>query len=323
MNTRVTVLLPYIFGSVAACVILLWHIPAARPHIPDHADVVIFAPHPDDATLCCAGVIQQAQKAGQSVLVVNITNGDDFASAAAILSHISPQKLRPMDYQYLGMRRQTEELHAMHTLGLLTDHVVFLGYPDGYLPDLLAAETEPVLNKETLRSATYGLRRQDYHSNTHGNPALYMKQNAINDIAEILTRTKPSVVYVTNPHDTAPDHNAAYWLVYEAIKQTQYPGELRTYVIHAPDWPNPPEATPDKPFIPIGVANNVWQPTDLPWVTRNIFAAGNPEPALPIHVRLTPEETITKYNAISRYRSQITPGDYPLFGFVKNEEVFW
>ena len=39
--------------------------------------IVIFAPHPDDEALCCAGVIYAAEAQGDVVWVVVVTNGDD------------------------------------------------------------------------------------------------------------------------------------------------------------------------------------------------------------------------------------------------------
>ena len=38
--------------------------------------ILIVAPHPDDETLCCAGVISAALASGNTVKVVVVTNGD-------------------------------------------------------------------------------------------------------------------------------------------------------------------------------------------------------------------------------------------------------
>jgi len=323
MDKRTDILLPLIFGSMIALCVALWNISSFRPHPAPRADILIFSPHPDDSVLCCAGVIRQALEAHKTVLVVNITHGDDFASAAALLFHKPIHRLTPQDMVNLGRTRQIEDMKALQSLGLPTNQVLYLGYPDAALDETLKSDDVPYLHWNTLKSATYGLRRRDYHTNRYGGPALFMTQSATGDIAEIINDMNSEEIYVTSPHDTALDHNAAYWLVYEALKQTDFSGQIYTYVIHAPDWPNPPETTPNQPFSPIGVTNGVWQSTDLPWTTRDIFAAINTSPILPIHIPLTPQQAAIKYEAISRYRSQIAPDDYPLFGFVKNEEVFW
>ena len=44
-------------------------------------DLLIFAPHPDDEALGCAGVLRRALKNGDEVLVVVATCGDAYQSA--------------------------------------------------------------------------------------------------------------------------------------------------------------------------------------------------------------------------------------------------
>jgi len=48
--------------------------------------VLLLAPHPDDETLCCAGLIQQAVAAGAMVHVVWVTPGDGFELDSALMS---------------------------------------------------------------------------------------------------------------------------------------------------------------------------------------------------------------------------------------------
>ena len=59
---------------------------------PSAADrVLVIAPHPDDETLCCAGILQNALKAGATVGVVWITAGDSFEIDAIV----AERTLRP------------------------------------------------------------------------------------------------------------------------------------------------------------------------------------------------------------------------------------
>lgn len=287
MNRQIDFLLPLLCGTVIALVIALWYIPATRPHLPGSSDIIIFAPHPDDAVLCCAGVIQQAHDAGKSVLVVNVTNGDDYKSAAAVLLNKPVDRLKPQDMVNLGRTRQIEELHALGTLGVSPDRVVFLGYPDGALDEIMKHELEPYLHWNTLKNATYGLRKADYHTNRYGKPAWYMRGTVVDDVADIISRMNPSEMYVTSAYDAALDHNATYWMVFEAIKQTKYDGKLSTYIIHSP--------TPDQP---------------TPTTPQTI-------------VTLTSDQVKKKQDAISVYHSQLAPNDFPLMEFAKNEETFW
>jgi LmbE family N-acetylglucosaminyl deacetylase len=59
---------------------------------PTAADrVLVVAPHPDDETLCCAGILQLALRAGAAVGVVWLTAGDSFEIDAMV----AERTLRP------------------------------------------------------------------------------------------------------------------------------------------------------------------------------------------------------------------------------------
>src|SRR5579863_8424317 len=68
--------------------------------------VLIVAPHPDDESLCCAGLIQQALAAGAQVGVVWVTAGDGFELDALLVEHtLSPDSAA---MQRLGRQRLRE-----------------------------------------------------------------------------------------------------------------------------------------------------------------------------------------------------------------------
>src|ERR1700752_1007711 len=50
--------------------------PEVLPPIDGGTSLLVVAPHPDDETLCCAGVIQRVLRAGGRVSVAWITSGD-------------------------------------------------------------------------------------------------------------------------------------------------------------------------------------------------------------------------------------------------------
>lgn len=60
--------------------------------------VMVFAPHPDDEVIGCAGVIQQALARGARVTVVDITSGDGFPAAAAGVTHKPVDQVGPDDF---------------------------------------------------------------------------------------------------------------------------------------------------------------------------------------------------------------------------------
>ncbi len=82
-------------------------------HIASAKTIVIFAPHPDDETLCCAGIIYRAKANGDTVKVVVVTNGDIYGTT-------------------VGYQREGESVSALQLLGLSEQDVIFLGYGSGY-----------------------------------------------------------------------------------------------------------------------------------------------------------------------------------------------
>jgi LmbE family N-acetylglucosaminyl deacetylase len=91
----------------------------------------VIAPHPDDETLGCGGLIATACSLGSTVDVVYLTDG-----SAALPGHpkITPDQL-------VGLRA-AEARAALGVLGVPPGHAHFLGAPDGRLAQLAAAEQE-------------------------------------------------------------------------------------------------------------------------------------------------------------------------------------
>ncbi len=81
------------------------------------APAVVFAPHPDDETLGCGGLIALKKRLGVRVQVVFLTDGRH--------SHG-----RFLNTQTLVSLRQSEALAACAVLGVNADDVHFFGYPD-------------------------------------------------------------------------------------------------------------------------------------------------------------------------------------------------
>lgn len=100
---------------------------------------VVFSPHPDDECLACAGTILRKKKAGASVKVVQMTDGQ------------APTHGNLITRTELKDRRRREALNAARMLGLDESDTYFLEYEDGRLHEYSAAAAERVLgilNKE-------------------------------------------------------------------------------------------------------------------------------------------------------------------------------
>ena len=87
---------------------------------------LVLAPHADDETLGCGGVIAAKVQRGDSVQIVFVTD-----SAGAPEGHHS---------RALAGQRRAEALAALAVLGVLPAHVHFLAAPDGRLNRLSRAD---------------------------------------------------------------------------------------------------------------------------------------------------------------------------------------
>jgi N-acetylglucosamine malate deacetylase 1 len=84
---------------------------------------IVFAPHQDDETLGCGGLIALKRSLGIAVRVIFLTNGDIHGSGLDTVQ----------------IRRQ-EALEALSRLGVAAAEVDFWDYPDGELGRLSAAQ---------------------------------------------------------------------------------------------------------------------------------------------------------------------------------------
>jgi LmbE family N-acetylglucosaminyl deacetylase len=87
------------------------------------APILVLAPHPDDETLGCGGLIAQAVLTGQSVHVLVLTDGTR--------SHPGS---RAWPAARLRRLREAESREAAQALGLAPDRVAFLGLRDAAAP---------------------------------------------------------------------------------------------------------------------------------------------------------------------------------------------
>ncbi|MFY9292621.1 MAG: PIG-L deacetylase family protein [Methylorubrum rhodinum] len=85
--------------------------------------LVVVAPHPDDESLGCGGLIVQALARGRPVRVVIVSDGCGSHPNSKAFPH---DRLRDL--------RESETIAAMAALGLGAEHVHFLRLPDGGVP---------------------------------------------------------------------------------------------------------------------------------------------------------------------------------------------
>jgi LmbE family N-acetylglucosaminyl deacetylase len=117
---------------------------SARPVKPlDASPLLVVAPHQDDETLGCGGLIALKRSLGAPVTVIFVTDGAS-----------SPSRNNAVATDWINLRRQ-EARNALAVLGVPAAHCHFLDGPDGGLDELGAARTAALTNDlAALISAT-------------------------------------------------------------------------------------------------------------------------------------------------------------------------
>ena len=97
-----------------------------RPQLPKLEDltgktIMLFTPHPDDDTFCCAGTLAQLVKNKNKVLIVIYTNDDKGSYDLEMTSG------------RLAQIRMREEEEACRIIGIPKENIMWLEYHDGML----------------------------------------------------------------------------------------------------------------------------------------------------------------------------------------------
>jgi LmbE family N-acetylglucosaminyl deacetylase len=299
--------------------------PSTQLPPPGPSDVIVFAAHPDDEALGCAGVIYEARKAGKDVKIVVMTNGD-----ALSLNH-------PLESIEYGLRRQGETVAAMAALGVAKDDIFFLGYPDSGWSKSAGGET--YRSDHTNKTETYGDSansyggKADYHClRTPGcQHAPYAPLSVVDDIKDILTRYPPAEIYVHHNVDRNYDHKLTYRAVRQAMQELGLSITVYKYLVHAPlsgnerSWPNPSCSEETNNCADKEYRYRPGEPFDIQKFQHV------PDLAAPSVLRPSNITGSAKREVIEHYASQLVkdikrgiPYGYGyLISFAKDEELFW
>ncbi len=162
--------------------------------------IMIFSPHEDDETICCAGVIKEAINNGSSVNLVLVTTGD----------YSEPKN------------RIQLTTNTMALLGLNKENITYLGYGDYQVlgPAYLSKNEPEKIFSGLNGSQTYGfpdIGVIDYHYQKYGVHADYNYKNIFNDIYTIIEENLPEDIYLTSQLEPHPDHSSTAFFVIRAI----------------------------------------------------------------------------------------------------------
>jgi len=265
----------------------------ALPPLDAATSLLVVAPHPDDETLCCAGVIQRVVRAGGRASVVWITSGDgSFLDLLLIEKSLTSSAARQRD---LAARRMREARAAARLLGVADDRQLFLGYPDRGLLALLTDHHDRVYTSRFTAAAAVPYPDALFPGHAYTGASLER------DFAAMLERVHPTLVLAPSPRDSHPDHRAAALLTLRTMANRGELAAVRCWIVHGGEgWPSPRELSPGLPLTRAPLLGDA--------------------PLAPFE--LTPAEEDKKLAAVRAYATQLSTLAPFLLAFVRTTESF-
>lgn len=141
------------------CLRLFSNIFSRKLPIEKFDNVLIISPHPDDEVFGCSYLINELRKVGKLVNILIMSKGENGCKVIS----------KDLTMQY----RFQMAINANNLLGLNTENIYFLDFPDGHF-------------KRTINDEYY-----------------------INQIEKLLEKVNPQYVFIPHPFENSPDHEAA------------------------------------------------------------------------------------------------------------------
>jgi LmbE family N-acetylglucosaminyl deacetylase len=293
-----TIRVPALFACLLALSMPLARVLAAPatgiiPPIDAHTSLLVVSPHPDDETLCCAGVIQRVVAAGGRASIVWLTSGD--ASELDMFLIERELLIRPDKMRDLAARRMHEARAAAAVLGVPPDRQFFLGYPDEGLMTLVTDHfTTPYYSRfNGAVSVPY--------AGTFGAGHPYSGESLERDFARVLDLVRPTLVLAPSPLDAHPDHRAAGIVTLQVLSRRHELSAARFWIVHGGAlWPSPRGLRPRRPL-------------SQPPRGRGLGLAA---------FELAPREEAGKLQAVRQYHTQLSVTSSFLLAFVRTNELY-
>lgn len=266
------------------------------PPLSSTDSVLVVAPHPDDECIAACGVIMHAVAAGAKVHVVYLTYGDNH-ELAYWATHLVPA-LTATQFRSLAETRRAEGIAGMKSLGLSSDSLTFLGYPDAGTLRIWSTTWQP--GASLLHEATEA-RSVPYPDALHpGSP--YNAASMLQDMETVIKAARPTVILVPSPLDLNVDHQAAYLIVTAALHDLALAPARYTYLVHEVGFPTPrgyePSMTLDAPPFVATLPLREWTSA------------------------LAPAEVSQKHATTLLYRTQVEVSSALLESFSRRNELF-
>ncbi len=158
--------------------------------------LLVFAPHPDDESLACGGLIQSALDAGAAVCVVIVTDGASNPWPQRVAE--KRWRIGTTEIQRWGTLRCNEANAALQALGVGPDETTFLHWED--------------------QGLTARLMEQPRQS--------------VADLRALISRFKPTLITMPDERDSHPDHSALALMLRAAIRAEAASARCVSYWLH-------------------------------------------------------------------------------------------
>jgi LmbE family N-acetylglucosaminyl deacetylase len=263
--------------------------------------MLVISPHPDDEVLGAGGLIQAAKARGIDVRILMMTNGDgQIYTPIALDKNMRPGVNNHINY---GQRRQQETLLAIEELGLTSDSIYFLGYPDRGLLNLWKGNW----NQDCPVRAIFTRAVANPYANAYNPLSRYCGNDVLDDVINIIGNFLPDLIVIPHPNDDHPDHRAAGNFTRMAVSLIQeeipyYQPQIFAYLIHSGQFPQPRGYHLNQPLLP---------PTSLSGEQNSWF-----------RYDLSHEEVQIKLASIQRYHSQMRLMGKFLPSFARPNEIY-
>lgn len=208
--------------------------------------VLVMAPHPDDESLGCGGIIQTTVERHIPVRVVFFTYGDN--NQWSFILYRKHPVLESKAVEGMGLMRRGEAIQATRLLGLETNQLTFLGYPDFgtlHIWNACWGAHPPYISMLTRTTAVP-------YANAFRPGAPYTGENIMQDLTSILRDFKPTKIFLSHPADHNPDHRALYLFMRVVLwnLESELRPELLPYLTHFQRWPQPQGLSIEKTLEP-------------------------------------------------------------------------
>ena len=260
--------------------------------------ILVLAPHPDDESLAAGGLIQEALALDVPVRVCFFTMGDNN-EIAFLFTRKHPVRM-PGAVRAMGTLRQNEGLAAATQLGLSTNDLVFLGYPDSGTLEIWNHHWRavPPYRSPLTRATAVPYQR----ALTPG--SAYAGEDILDDLAEVIQEFRPTHIVVSHPADHNVDHRALQLFTRVALWNLAADGiapEILAAPVHFTQWPEPRRYHPMRPAAPPHFLDE-----EIAW--REMV--------------LAPFQVSNKLAAIRRHHSQYLDAAAYLDSFIRKSELF-